>query len=106
MAPPYGWHILTVEEATSIQDRLKSFESMTWREILFASQDQNHSLAVDQLSKECQDRLTDVAPDIDELMSLRISSSERIFGIMDGQVCQVLFWDPEHTIYKMNIADN
>lgn len=63
-------------------------------------------MPVAELCKEARERLEEIASDVDELMSLRIDKTARVFGIMDGPVCLIVFWNPEHQVYPMNIADN
>ncbi len=44
--------------------------------------------------------------DTDELVSIRIGKTERIWGILQQGVLLVLWWDPQHLVYPMNPADN
>ena len=104
--PPFGWHEVTLSEVTAIQKRLAAFESMTWKEILHQSNDDHHFIPVEKLCGPAQERLALIAPDVDEVMSLRIAKKRRVYGIMDQEVCQIVFWDPLHLVYPMNIADN
>lgn len=109
LADPFGWHVLSLHEARSIQQRLASFESMTWGEILHPTgrrSSPNHLIQVDVLCPPAQARLAQIAPDIDVLVSLRVSQAERIFGILDRHICRLVFWDPCHQVYPINIADN
>lgn len=69
---------------------------MKWSEI---KSHQSHTVTVSTISNEAQKRLRDIQQDdIDELFSLRLSGTERIWGIRDGRVFYVLWWDPEHTV--------
>ena len=79
---------------------------MTWKDILNAPNARNHFIQVSALGKPARDRVEALGLDVDELMSLRVSQKQRIFGVMVEEVCQLLFWDPEHQVYPMNIADN
>lgn len=110
MAPPYGCDELSLEDATEIRQRLAAFESMMWQEILFSpnvgKQPNHHMPVADITCEKAIMRLQEIAPDVDTLMSLRVNKTARIWGIMSGSVCQLVFWDPEHTIYKMNLTDN
>jgi hypothetical protein len=107
LCPPFGWHEATLAHVDDVRQRLGALESMTWREILFADNGKsNHLMPLDKLAASVQERMIDVAPDVDELMSLRVAKKRRVYGIMHGAVCQILFWDPEHLVYEMNVADN
>ena len=99
LADPYGWQKLTIEEARRVIIRLGHFESMTWNEILVGANKQNHSVSIDGLSKEARNRLEELQlDDLDELLSLRISGEERVWGILQEGVVLVLWWDPEHRV--------
>lgn len=81
-----------------LQDRVKAFETMTWKEIRAAGKD-HHSISVSRLVKAAQDRLLELElDDTDELFSLRISAKKRLFGIVDRMIFRVLWWDAEHEI--------
>ena len=98
---PFGWHQLSADELATIRGKLAQFESMTWNEILVSAKTQNHSVAVSRLSKAAQDRLDVIHrgnSDVEELVSLRLSGKERIWGIRDQAVLSLLWWDPEHAV--------
>ena len=57
-------------------------------------------IQVADLPGENQRRLREIGQhDVDRLISLRVSSRERIFGILDKAVLRLLWWDPEHQVY-------
>ena len=79
-----------------LHGKLKSFEAMTWGEILNRN---NHLVPVDSLSKAAYDRLCALhLDDLEELLSLRLSGKERIWGILEHNVVTLLWWDPEHLV--------
>ena len=99
MVDPFGWHKLNSEQINYIREKLSYFESMTWNQISIDGKKQNHSVAIAQLSKETQKRLVEInIIDIDELFSLRLSGRERIWGILDKGVLNLLWWDPNHRV--------
>lgn len=84
-----------------IYPKLKAFESMTWSEVRRAKK-QHHSVQVSKLDKLAQKRMIDLGlGEFDELFSLRLSSRERIFGILSGGVLKVLWYDPHHKVYPV-----
>ncbi len=107
MAPPYGWHELSLADAVSIRERLGHFERMTWQEILFAQlggnkHQPNHTMLVGDIKcPKAVARLQEIAPDVDTVMTLRVAALQRVWGIMSGPVCQLVFWDPEHLVYPV-----
>ena len=87
----------------AIREKLASFETMTWREILLDAKKQNHNVSVDDLVKEAQDRLTEIfSEQLDELTSLRLTGNQRVWGQINEGVMELIWWDPEHQICKSN----
>lgn len=99
LSDPYGWHNLDVVMVIYIKEKLSHFETMTWREILLDAKKQNHFISVDRLSKNAQDRLIETnQDDVEELLSLRLSGKERIWGVLEQGTLNLLWWDPNHQI--------
>ena len=83
----------------AIREKLASFETMTWREILLDAKKQNHNISVDKLIKEAQDRLFEIFSEkLDELTCLRLTGKGRVWGKIDEGVMDLLWWDAEHWI--------
>lgn len=98
---PFGCNDITPDQAISIHARLSSFESMTWNEL--ERKNDHHLIATCKLSKEARARLNAIdQDDIEHLYSLRISSTERVWGIRDRHVLKLLWWDPEHKVYPVD----
>jgi hypothetical protein len=75
---------------------MKELETMTWHSI---SETGSHFIDVSGLSKPARDRLMEIhQDDVDQLYSLRVTGRLRIFGIRDGGVLRVLWWDPDHQV--------
>jgi hypothetical protein len=99
MLHPFGWQDLDAVTLNEIRTKLAQFESMTWNEILVDSKKQNHSVEVWKLSKEAQERLNATGlGDAEEVVSLRLSGRERVWGLRQGAVMLILWWDPEHAV--------
>jgi hypothetical protein len=99
MAAPFGWHKIEFEKLEDVRRKLGNFESMTWNQILVVANRRNHAVSVDRLCKTAQDRLEEIGQgDVDELVSLRLSGPERVWGIRAGHVLNILWWDPEHAV--------
>lgn len=97
---PFGWDVLDKEKLEQIRQRLANFETMTWNEILVKGKKRNHTIQVEDLPSENRKRLREVGQhDVDQLVSLSVSSRERIFGIRDKAVLRLLWWDPEHQVF-------
>ena len=95
---PFGWENANHELLFShIVPKLHEFEMMLWREV---EGDAHHSCEVDGMCKEAQRRLIELGKDdCDTLFSLRFKGIERVWGIRDRQILNLLWWDPEHRVY-------
>lgn len=93
------------ETAFRVKERLVGFESMTFGEI---EGKKHHEISRGKLCAEAQARLD--ALDLDEswdlVLSLRVATAERVWGLKSASGVLLLWWDPEHTVYPMNITDN
>jgi hypothetical protein len=94
-----AWHRLDPGTLHEIRSKLRSFESMTWHEILVDGKNRHHSIQTKKLVPRARTRLAEVKlDDLDELVSLALTGTQRIFGIRDHGVLKLLWWDPEHKI--------
>lgn len=99
MCDPFGWHILERAKLEEILGKLRDFERLTWNEILVRNKERNHSVPVIKLCKGARDRLQELKlDDVDELVSLRLSGAERVWGIRYSAVLSLLWWDPNHNV--------
>ena len=99
MCDPYGWHEIPKDKLKDIHKQLADFERRTWREILVDSKKQNHAIPTGDLSREARTRLEELKlDDVDEVISLRLSGKERVFGIRQDVALTLLWWDPEHEV--------
>lgn len=105
LVEPFGWHEASQGELRSVHERLSSFESMTWGEILFSprANHHNHLIPTQRICAEAQQRLEAIGQGGTELLaSLHVARRERLWGILDGAVLHVLWWDPQHLIYPVD----
>jgi len=85
-----------------IDETISNWETMTWAELYQASGgrrrgNNHHPILVSKLSSTAKKRLKHIEEDdIETIVSLRINSRERLYGIRAGQVFQVLWYDPWH----------
>jgi hypothetical protein len=101
---PWCWKRMDTVAALEVCARLAAFESMTWAEI---EGKQNHPIPVERLPREAQERLIlRGLDDYDSVLSLRITKRGRVWGVKTANGVLLLWWDPEHSVCPMNIADN
>ncbi len=97
MRDRWGWHALSLDQWLFVQGKLKDRESMTWQEIL--EDKQSHFVEKWKLDiaarRQLEERQLD---DIDQVFSLRLGGTERVWGIRVGSVLRTLWWDPNHEI--------
>jgi len=81
-----------------VASHMKAFEGKTWAEIE-RDRKHDHPVPCAHLVREAQNRLQEIKlDDLDELWRFRFSGERRIWGIRDGRLFRVLWWDPEHQI--------
>lgn len=106
MRDPYGWHKIKQEKLAEIHSKLSELESLSWNEILVIRRKQNHRISRTKICKEAQDRLRELKlDDIDELISLRLSGPERVWGFQHLDALTLLWWDPEHQVYPSTLQN-
>ena len=95
---------LNISRLHEIISKLRNFETMTWQEILDASGgrkrgNNNHEVPVSDLVAAARKRLKELKlDDQTSLFSLRLKGRQRIWGILDGHVLKLLWYDDDHQI--------
>ena len=87
-----------------IYSKLQNFESMTWAAIFEQSGGRSrgtnsHEVPVSKLGREAQKRLRSMGYEVDSIFSLRLKGLVRIYGIREGAVLKILWFDKKHEIY-------
>lgn len=82
-----------------IREKLANFETMSWAEILVDAKKYNHQISVDQICQAATERLRELKlDDVDQLLSLRLQATQRVWGLLERGVVTLLWWDPNHEI--------
>ena len=77
-------------------EKLQEFEKKNWNEIIRGG---SHPIPVTDIMKPARDRLQTIhKDDTDELMSFRLTGTNRVWCIRQLNVMKVLWWDPDHQI--------
>lgn len=96
---PFGWGTAEQEILCDIRAKLKAFEGMTLGELYIKDKNRNHGVEVSKLSQPAKARLKEIRQDdVDELHTLRLSGKKRVWGILEHNVLNLLWWDPEHKV--------
>jgi hypothetical protein len=70
---------------------------MYWKDILGSK---SHEVNVSQISNHAQKRLSQLnLDDAEKLVSLRLTGTQRVWGIRMENILQILWWDPNHQVY-------
>lgn len=86
---------------SQIFPKLRNYESMTWGEI-YRNKKRDHSVAVSGIVKVARERLVTLKlDDLDELFRFRLSGTMRVWGIREGRVFRILWWDPDHEVWPV-----
>lgn len=83
---------------SEIIERLKDRELSTWGEIKNSQTQKSHNVSVSNIIKTAQQELFKYHIYEDEIFSLRISGRERVWGVLDCGVLEILWYDPNHEI--------
>lgn len=94
------WSLDAVEARLLFWDeilpRFQGLESQTWNEILVKAQKYNHSIYVTSLNKTATDRLATLKIEAESIISLRVTATHRVYGIMQDAVFNILWIDLDH----------
>lgn len=100
----WGWNELKAKKWREILRSLKGFEGMTWAEIKEASGGKkpgrgtnHHSLKISELNADARKRVEQLhLEQYDKVFSLRMTNTLRLYGIRDGRIMRLLWYDPHH----------
>ena len=102
-----GWHTIDSKSLLlNIICRLKEFEHLKWKEI--RKKTGCHPMHPSKLCKYAQKvwEKYNLEEFEDQLFQIRITSANRIFGIVEKNVFYLLWNDLEHEAYPIDIKDN
>jgi hypothetical protein len=95
-----GWSSVSDALLHEIRGKLAHFEGKTWNEILIREKHWNHTVPVSKLRSTARERLRAMKlDDVEEVVSLRLTGAQRLWGYRILAVFHVLWWDPEHKVY-------
>jgi hypothetical protein len=98
---PWAWTNLDdPAEHKRVVEQLQRFEQMSWDAI---KKQGSHLIQRDRLEKRARDRLQEIKQDdLDELMSFRLTGTQRVWCIKGGEIMKILWWDPDHEVYPVS----
>ena len=105
MASPFGWEQISRADLADVVAHLSSLESMTWNDIVVTARKHNHFCEVEELSKPARDIIAADWRGVDQILSIRLTNLKRIWGVVEEGVLYVVWWDPEHQVYRSTLKD-
>lgn len=79
-----------------ILPHFQGWETQTWGEILIDAKKQNHSIDAVKLNRVDLNRLAELFVEAEAIISLRLTSTHRIYGYIKGAIFNILWVDLEH----------
>ena len=102
---PRDWTESTWNAA--VGPKLAEWSKLTWAEIEKLStgtgHQMHHSMQAWDLSKEAQERLTQLEKSSDVMFRFRLGGKPRLWGFRILSEFEVLWYDPEHEIYPVEV---
>lgn len=106
----WGWGTLSLGEFFEIAKKLQNIEGIPWNE-LWNEMGRIHRHSPDRIDSRAQNRLLELSDSgvIPEewtgltLHSYRVGSRERVWGYKIGTIYYLLWWDPYHTVYPVEL---
>jgi hypothetical protein len=96
---PWGWSEISGDKALEVYTKLVHHEERTWAESLKPKSAGYKRIPVESVCAKAQRRLEDRnLDDYDDLVEFRLSGQERVWGIREGNICYILWWDPKHEV--------
>lgn len=96
MDGPWGWNKFDPLLLQNLFHKIFDSQKLTWQ---ILRENGSHLVQVGDLCAKAQKRLFELSKDdCDELFSLRVTGRQRIWGIKDGNIFWLLWWDPNHEV--------
>ncbi len=99
----WGWRTAASRDWwDAILPKLQDIETMTWAAVMAAAGgrregNNSHPVKVEDMCKKAQDRLVEIGQeDLEELFSLRLTGTKRIYGIRDRHTLRLVWYDRYH----------
>ena len=103
----WSWEKITSEDLVQVLRRLGEHESRSWKDILLDKSNGAIDMDHERLSAAAKNRLEDrTLLTFDKIYKLRVDGPGRVWGVRVERTLHIVWWDPEHGVYPMNLADN
>jgi len=97
----WGWETMAPAKVKDVHSKLCHHEGMTLAQ--FFVKKGTNKIPLASVCKEAQKRAEALnLDDVDDLVEIRLAATERVWGTMTGPVFNLLWWDPNHTVYPVS----
>ncbi len=91
----FGWRkVKIIHFLRKIVQLLQSYEGLKWYEV--KRKPHCHSWGLDEIPKECYERLEERQIDIEQLFQIGLGNKPRIIGYKTGSIFYLMWYDPDH----------
>ncbi len=95
-AGPWGWDHFDSSLIQEVFQKIFDCQKLTWQDL---RNNGSHFVDREGLCTDAQKRLIQLQKeDLDQLFSLRLTGRKRIWGIKEGNILWLLWWDPNHEV--------
>lgn len=92
----WGWNQFDPSQLQEVFQKIFESQKLTWQDL---RNNGSHPVDRTDLCPEAQKRLILLQKeDLDQLFSLRLTGRKRIWGIKEGNIFWILWWDPYHQV--------
>lgn len=116
---PIAWHLGKMDKKgrwrfnlnifQGIHAFLLPYEGMSCHEI-FSTRTKRaghcHAMPIDAICEDARKRLSKIRVNTDTLYQIVVRGRQRLWGVMHHNIFCILWYDPYHEVYPMNITDN
>jgi hypothetical protein len=103
---PYCWQTQDDETKVRVLEKLRDLDGLQWEKVLAIPKGGHtskgtlhHEIDTKRFSGDAKARLKKCQKDdIERMKSIRITQTVRVFGIMDGPVFHLYWYDPDHSV--------
>jgi hypothetical protein len=104
LAGPWSWTRIDPAALRRVRERLGHLEALSFTEFVGRA---HHEIPAVQLCRVARERLRDLRlDDFEHLLSLRILKRQRVWGARTAAGVLLLWWDPDHTVYPVDVTGN
>lgn len=101
MTGPWPCGALSAQIALKVRQQLASYEKKTWEESQGSgSAGTLKKISIGELPTPAKQRLERLKlDDFGDVWELRLGGKPRVWGLRHDDVCYLLWWDPDHSVF-------